>query len=197
VCLVRNTPVYLLPRLSLHRAHHAPAHTLIDTTTSPCATLVVIIVTILSFFSSEPCTVFYTRVWMSLVPGINRRLFGFTTSCFVYPVVETKCITLLAEVLLVGDDDNGISARPRCLCTCTENPVLFTACQFHSNHFPHSEPGLRKVIFYSLAHHYGSISRSFHSTIAATGTRVPTTSCFIRKRLHRGLQGSPLQTTRG
>jgi hypothetical protein len=70
----------------------------------------------------------------------------------------------------------GIDARHRYSYTCTSISVLFSARQRHSNHYPYSEPANRKVILYGLAHHYmyGVVCRSFHSTLTATGTRVPT-----------------------
>jgi hypothetical protein len=44
----------------------------------------------------------------------------------------------------------------------------------------YSEPATRKVIHYCLAHHYGVVSRNFHSTLSAIGTRVPTSfSLFV------------------
>jgi hypothetical protein len=35
-----------------------------------------------------------------------------------------------------------------------QNSVLLSARQLNSNHYPYSEPAIRKVILYCLAHHY-------------------------------------------
>jgi hypothetical protein len=48
----------------------------------------------------------------------------------------------------------GIGTRHRYPCTCTTTSVLLSARQLHSNHYPYSEPDIRKVILHCLAHHY-------------------------------------------
>jgi hypothetical protein len=49
----------------------------------------------------------------------------------------------------------GIGTRHRYPCTCTTTSILLSARQLHSdNPYPYSEPTIRKVILYCLAHHY-------------------------------------------
>jgi hypothetical protein len=51
----------------------------------------------------------------------------------------------------------GIGVRHRYPCTCTTTLVLLSVRQLHSNHYPYSEPAIRKVILYCLEHHHGVV----------------------------------------
>jgi hypothetical protein len=74
--------------------------------------------------------------------------------------------------------------------------VYYNSCTSHSPTSFLSLPGARSSQGHLMVHHSGAISRSCRSTLAATGTLVPTSFCF-RERLYCGLQGFPQLITQG
>jgi hypothetical protein len=89
----------------------------------------------------------------------------------------------------------GIGARHRHPCTCTATSVrLFVrVLQPFSNHYP--EPARSSFIAWrTTTALYDRVSiRLLRRYVHGYQLGV----CFIRERVHRGLEGSPLQTTRG
>jgi hypothetical protein len=69
-------------------------------------------------------------------------------------VAATSTATTFARAWSSPFKAQGIGTRHRYPCTCTATSVLLSARQLHSNHYPYSEPAIRKVILYCLAHHY-------------------------------------------
>jgi hypothetical protein len=73
-----------------------------------------------------------------------------------------------------------------------------TSLSPRTNPYPYSEPAIRKITLYCLAHHYcttlydGVSIRLLRRLVHGYQIAV----CFILEHLHRGLQGSPLQATR-
>jgi hypothetical protein len=100
-----------------------------------------------------------THVPVPSILSVPSRLLAATTSARAWPSPFKA---------------QGIGARHRYPCKCIVTSALLSVRRRHSNHYPYSEPDIRKVSHYCLAHHNSVVSRSFHSTLTAIGTRVPT-----------------------
>jgi hypothetical protein len=101
-----------------------------------------------------PSGIFYPS--LDLRPSTTARTVP-TVSVSSRLLAASSTITTFASPWSSRFKAQSIGARHPYPRTCTTTSILLSVRQHHYNHCPYSEPAIRKVVLYCLAHHYGVV----------------------------------------